>query len=70
MLIGEILTELGHASRDQVDAALALQRRQGGFVGAILMAFGAISADQLAAALRLQRELSADEEYVATAAAG
>lgn len=59
MLLGELLTELGHATREQVDFALSLQRRRGGQVGAILIAIGAITSEQLVATLRLQREAAA-----------
>ncbi|HWD59956.1 MAG TPA: hypothetical protein VG308_16850 [Stellaceae bacterium] len=68
MLLGEVLAELGHASREQIQAALAHQRRHGGYVGAILVAIGAISAEQLSMALRLQQELTAVEALEAIAA--
>lgn len=59
MFLGEILTELGHASREEVDFALSMQKRQGGQVGAILIAIGAITSEQLIDALRIQREQAA-----------
>ena len=58
MLLGEVLAELGHASKEQVDAALGLQRRMGGHIGAILIAIGVITTAQLVEALRVQRERS------------
>ena len=68
MLLGEVLAELGHASREQVQAALAHQRCNGGYVGAILVATDAITAEQLSTALRLQQELTAVEALEALAA--
>jgi hypothetical protein len=69
MLLGEILAELGHITREQIDIALADQRRQGGLVGDILIAGGAITGDQLVAALRVQQELTPAEIYLALLAA-
>lgn len=68
MLLGEVLAQLGHASREQVDWALSLQRERGGYVGSILVAVGAITGDQLNVALRMQNELSGDESLAAAAA--
>ncbi|HTZ36155.1 MAG TPA: hypothetical protein VMB84_09035 [Stellaceae bacterium] len=59
MLLGDVLTQLGLATRADIDAALAHQRRHGGYVGAILVAIGVINPAQLATALRAQREMSA-----------
>jgi hypothetical protein len=68
MLLGEILTQLGHASREEVSAALAHQKGHGGYLGAILIAIGAISTEQLLTALRVQRELSMTESLETAAA--
>jgi hypothetical protein len=59
MLLGDVLAELGHATREEIDFALAMQKRQGGYVGAILIAIGAITREQLTAALQLQKERNA-----------
>ena len=56
MFLGELLTKMGYASREQVDFALSLQRRQGGRVGAILIAIGALTSQQLIEVLQIQRE--------------
>ena len=69
MLLGEILAELGHVTRKQIDTALAHQRRQGGLIGGILVAGGAITGEQLVAALRVQQELTPAESYLALLAA-
>ena len=68
MLLGEVLAELGHATREQVGWALELQKQQGGYVGSILIAIGAITSDQLHTALRVQRELTMAECLEAAAA--
>jgi hypothetical protein len=59
MRLGDVLVELGHATRLQVDMALSLQRDMGGQVGAILIAIGAVTSDQLRETLQAQREASA-----------
>jgi hypothetical protein len=69
MLLGEILAELGHVTKGEIDTALAHQRRQGDLIGAILVAGGAITGDQLVAALRVQQELTPAESYLALLAA-
>jgi hypothetical protein len=69
MLLGEILTQLGHASNEQISAALAHQKGHGGYLGAILVAIGAITTEQLVTALRVQRELSMAESLETAAAA-
>jgi len=51
MLLGEIVVELGHATRDQVDSALAGARAAGRPIGEYLVDTGVISGDQLAEAL-------------------
>jgi len=68
MPLGEILTKLGHASSEEVSAALAHQKGHGGLLGAILIAIGAITCDQLLTALRVQRELSMTESPETAAA--
>jgi type IV pilus assembly protein PilB len=51
MLLGEIVVELGHATRDQVDAALTGARAAGRPIGEYLVDTGVISGDELAEAL-------------------
>ena len=69
MRLGEILTQLGHASSEDVSAALAHQQGHGGRLGAILIAIGAITSEQLVTALRVQRELTMAESLEMLAAA-
>jgi len=52
--IGEILLEQGFISRQQLETALAMQRRGGGHLGTILLEMGAITERQLAQALGIQ----------------
>ncbi|MDX6650792.1 MAG: type pilus assembly protein PilB [Solirubrobacteraceae bacterium] len=51
MLLGEIVVELGHATREQIDAALTGARAAGRPIGEYLVDTGVISGDQLAEAL-------------------
>ncbi|MDR7433832.1 MAG: type II secretion system ATPase GspE [Armatimonadota bacterium] len=52
--IGEILLDQGFISRQQLETALAMQRRSGGHLGTILLEMGAITERQLAKALGIQ----------------
>lgn len=52
--LGEILVELGLASTQQVDDALAAQREHGGRLGDVLLESGALSSRQLLRALASQ----------------
>ena len=49
--IGEVIVELGFATRDAVDAAIAISQEQGRTTGQLLVEAGALRADQLARAL-------------------
>jgi type IV pilus assembly protein PilB len=49
--IGEVIVELGFASRETVEAAVAFSREEGKTTGQVLVESGAITADQLARAL-------------------
>jgi len=50
-LLGEIVVELGHATRERVEAAVAEARQAGRPIGEYLVDSGAITGDQLAEAL-------------------
>jgi type IV pilus assembly protein PilB len=54
LLIGELLVELGFATPEAVDAAIAEGRRSGRVLGKVLVDDGAITPDQLAQALALR----------------
>jgi type IV pilus assembly protein PilB len=54
LLIGELLVELGFATPEQVQAAVATARETSRATGRVLVEEGAISADQLAQALALR----------------
>lgn len=55
--LGDLLVSGGLITQDQLDAALAHQRRQGGQLGAILVQQGALSASALRGKLRKQMAL-------------
>ena len=62
MVLGTMLIELGHATRDQVAAALRMHRRMGLPVGECMLLSGATSPDHLLETLALQRKLRAEPE--------
>ncbi len=64
--LGDILVELGAASRAAVDISLAQQNRQ---LGAILVESGAVSHDQIDKALEIQAERKKKKEVVSKAKA-
>jgi type IV pilus assembly protein PilB len=49
--IGDVIVELGFASRETVEAAVVLAREQGRSTGQVLVELGALTSDQLARAL-------------------
>jgi type IV pilus assembly protein PilB len=50
-VIGEVIVELGFASRETVEAAVVISREQGRLTGEVLVEQGALTADQLTRAL-------------------
>lgn len=55
--IGDILTELGRISADDVESALAYQREHGGYFGAALVACGLVTTDEVEWGLASQFDL-------------
>jgi hypothetical protein len=59
MRLGEILVGRGLVSQEEVDAALARQRAEGGRLGNHLVAMGALTVPQLLTVLRDQKDIDA-----------
>jgi hypothetical protein len=57
MRLGEILVGRGLVGQDELDAALARQRAEGGRLGNHLVALGALSVTQLLTVLRDQKDI-------------
>jgi type IV pilus assembly protein PilB len=55
-LLGEILLEKGEISKEQLQAALDIQKNEGGLIGIILVTQGAISEQTLVKYLAIQAE--------------
>ena len=55
-LLGEILLEKKEITREQLDKALEVQKKEGGLIGIILVTQGAISEQTLVKYLALQAE--------------
>jgi cytochrome oxidase assembly protein ShyY1 len=64
--LGDIVSRMQIATPEQVEEALADQRRMSDddVLGELLVARGVISREQLAAALRLQRGLNSKDKHV------
>jgi general secretion pathway protein E len=60
-LIGEILVERGHCTREQIDHALEVQGERGGLTGEVLVQLGSVSVLQLTHALGAQFGLAVHE---------
>lgn len=52
--LGELLTERGVISKDQLEKALSLQKQEGGLIGQILVKLGFTSEEEIAQALTAQ----------------
>ena len=52
--LGEVLIERGLISHEQLDQALAVQKKEGGLVGEILIKMGSVTDDSIAWALAVQ----------------
>ena len=50
-LLGDVITDLGFASRESVEAAVAASQAEGRLMGELLVERGVVSADQLARAV-------------------
>lgn len=55
-LLGEILLENGEISKEQLDKALEVQKREGGLIGIILVSQGSINEQVLVKYLAVQAE--------------
>jgi hypothetical protein len=55
-LLGEMLLESGDISQEQLNEALAIQKKEGGLMGIILVNLGYITEKQLVNYLALQAE--------------
>ena len=55
-LLGEILIEKGEITREQLNDALDVQKREGGLIGIILVNLGFLSEERLVMNLALQAE--------------
>ncbi|TAL33741.1 MAG: hypothetical protein EPN93_13315 [Spirochaetes bacterium] len=55
-LLGEMLLESGEITQEQLNEALAIQKKEGGLMGIILVNLGYISEKQLVNYLALQAE--------------
>ncbi len=55
-LLGEMLLESGDITQEQLNEALAIQKKEGGLMGIILVNLGYISEKQLVNYLALQAE--------------
>lgn len=54
--LGDIFVARGWATPEQVDAAIQVQKQDGGFLGMILLRMGVVSREQMSEALREQRQ--------------
>jgi hypothetical protein len=55
-LLGEILLENGEITKEQLDKAVDVQKREGGLIGIILVTQGAITEQTLVKYLAIQAE--------------
>jgi len=55
-LLGEILLENNEISKEQLDKAIEIQKKEGGLIGIILVNMGAISEQTLVKYLAVQAE--------------
>ena len=55
-LLGEILLENKEISKEQLDKAIEVQKREGGLIGIILVTMGAITEQTLVKYLAIQAE--------------
>ncbi len=55
-LLGDILLDHGEISREQLDEALDIQKKEGGLIGIILVNLGHISEQSLVKYLAVQAE--------------
>lgn len=56
VLLGEMLLENGEVTRQQLDEALAIQKKDGGLLGIILVNLGFINEQSLVKYLAIQAE--------------